>query len=435
MRLFQAILVILCGVLAALPAAAQLKIDINRGHSSPMPIALTMPTGSNPDLQMLGQQIMQVTAADLERSGLFRSIPQAAFLQQISSGNVPPRFSDWRKINAQALVTATIQPAGGDNFRLSAYVWDSYGEQQIIGKEFNTFRNNWRRVAHMLADVIYGRLTGEEGYFDSRVVYVAESGPALRRVKRLAIMDQDGANHRYLTQGDVLVLTPRFSPDSQDILYMSYAQREPRVHLRDLQTGREESLGKFQGMSFAPRYANDGSRMLMSIARDGNTDIFEMNLRTKRMKKLTANRAIETSPSYSPDGRQIVFESDRGGSQQIYIMNADGSNVRRISYGDGRYATPVWSPRGDWIAFTKMKSGRFYIGIMRTDGSGERVVDEAFLVESPTWSPNGRVLMYTRQDYRGGPSLYSIDITGANRQRIPTPGDASDPAWSPLLPK
>lgn len=431
MRFLALFITIMC---FAFTAQAQLKIDINRGHSSPMPIAITSPTGASGEAQRVGNQIMQVVAADLERSGLFRPINQQAFIQVISSGNAVPRFSDWRQINAQALVTAVIEPKGGDNFRLAFRLWDTYGEKQLAGKEFNTFRSNWRRVSHLMADEIYKRLTGEDGYFDSRIVYVAESGPAKRRIKRLAIMDQDGANHKFLTGGGTLVLTPRFSPDSQDILYMSYATRSPRVHLRDLQTGREESLGKFEGMSFAPRYANDGSRMLMSIARNGTTNLYEMNLQSRRMRKLTDTRAIDTSPSYSPDGRQIVFESDRGGSQQLYVMNADGSGVRRISYGDGRYASPVWSPRGDWIAFTKMKGGRFYIGVMRKDGSGERVVDEAFLVEGPTWSPNGRVLIYTRQDRRGGPALYSIDITGANKRRVKTPMDASDPAWSPLLP-
>ena len=427
-------LLLLCFSFLALPAQAQLKIDINRGHSSPLPIAITNPTSASAEAERMGRDIAKVVASDLQASGLFRPINPQAFIQVISSGTAVPRFADWRQINAQALVTASIEPKGGDNFRLAFRLWDSYGEKQLAGKEFNTFRSNWRRVAHLMADEIYKRLTGENGYFDSRIVYVAESGPATRRIKKLAIMDQDSANHKFLTDGRNLVLTPRFSPDSQDILYMSYATRSPRVHLRDLQTGREESLGKFNGMSFAPRYANDGSRMLMSIARNGTTNLYEMNLRSRKMRKLTDTRAIDTSPSYAPDGRRIVFESDRGGSQQLYVMNADGSKVRRISYGDGRYASPVWSPRGDWIAFTKMRGGRFYIGVMRPDGSGERVVDEAFLVEGPTWSPNGRVLIYTRQDRRGGPRLYSIDITGANKKRVKTPLDASDPAWSPLLP-
>ncbi len=436
MRAITALIPIIILILIAFAgiANAKLRIDVNQGHSSPLPIAIADPISSDGTIRQVGMDIMRVVASDLERSGLFRPIDKQAFIELITSGNTIPRFADWRQINAQALVTSTIEPRGGDNFSIAFRLWDVYGERQIAGKEFNTFRNNWRRVGHLLADEIYKRLTGEEGYFDSRIVYVAESGPAKRRIKRLAIMDQDGENHKFLTNGGSLVLTPRFSPDSQEILYMSYAGKTPRVYLRDLQTGREESIGKFEGMSFAPRFANDGNRMLMSIARNGNTDIHEMNLRTRTMRRLTDNPAIDTSPSYSPDGRQIVFESDRAGSQQLYIMNADGSNIRRISYGDGRYASPIWSPRGDWIAFTKIKGGTFYIGVMRPDGSGERVIDSAFLVEGPTWSPNGRVLIYTRQDRRGSPKLYSIDITGKNRRRVITPLDASDPAWSPLLP-
>ncbi len=301
-------------------------------------------------------------------------------------------------------------------------------------------RGNWRRIAHLISDEIYSRLTGESGYFDTRVVYVAESGPPKARVKRLAIMDQDGENHKFLTDGSKLVLTPRFSPDSQDILYMSFAGKTPRVHLRDLQTGREEVLGRFEGMSFAPRFNHNGSRIVMSIARDGNSEIFEMDIRSREMRRLTDNPGIDTSPSYSPDGDRIVFNSDRGGSQQLYTMNANGGNVQRISFGEGRYGTPVWSPRGDLIAFTKMAGGQFYIGVMRPDGSGERTISSSYLEEGPTWAPNGRVIMFTRQGRssrsRAGISrLYTIDVTGWNLREVITPMDASDPAWSPLLPR
>lgn len=430
---FRYVAIVAC-VFFSTTAQAQLKIDITTGSSNPLPIAITDPTSSNRAAADMGRDIMRVVSADLERSGLFRPIDHNAFIQMVTSGDALPRFADWRQINAQGLVTSTIEQRGGDSFSIAFRLWDVYGEQQMTGKEFNTFRSNWRRVAHLLADEIYKRLTGEGGYFDSRVVYVAETGPANRRIKRLAIMDQDGENHKFLTNGAFLVLTPRFSPDSQDILYMSYAGRIPRVFMRDLQTGREESLGQFEGMSFSPRFANDGNRMLMSIARGGITNIYEMDLRSRRMRTLTSGGSINTSPCYSPDGRQIVFESDRGGSQQLYVMPGGGGNPQRISYGDGRYASPVWSPRGDWIAFTKMKGGQFYIGVMRPDGSGERVLDQSFLVEGPTWSPNGRVLMYTRQDYRGGNRIYSVDITGNNRRQVVTPMEASDPAWSPLLP-
>ncbi|MEZ5691247.1 MAG: Tol-Pal system beta propeller repeat protein TolB [Rickettsiales bacterium] len=413
---------------------AVLKIDITRGNVQPMPIAL-------PDLAggATGANIMRVVSADLERSGLFRPIDKYSFIERITSQTVIPRFSDWRQINANALVTGTAIESSGGRLRVTFRLWDVYAGEQIAGKEYNTFSSNWRRIAHIMADEIYKRLTGENGYFDSRIVYVAESGNPLKRVKRLAIMDQDGENHKFLTDGRFLVLTPRFSPNSQEILYMSYAGKQPRVYLRDLQTGREESLGNFTGMSFAPRFSHDGNSIVMSIAKNGSTQIYKMDLRSRRMSKLTYGNTIDTSPSYSPDGRMIVFNSDRGGSQQIYVMSADGRSVKRISFGDGRYGTPVWSPRGDLIAFTKMANGKFYIGVMRTDGSGERLLTESYLDEGPTWSPNGRVIIFTRQTpssrYSAGSSkLYSIDITGRNLREVITPIGASDPAWSPLLP-
>jgi TolB protein len=421
-------------LLLPLSANAELKIVIDQGNADPLPIAVTDFTG--PDANM-GRQITAVVAADLERSGLFRPISPSAFIERITSGDTVPRFADWRQINAQAVVTGTVTPVG-DKLRVSVRVWDTLAEQQMAGKEFNTYANNWRRVSHIIADEIYKRLTGENGYFDTRIVYVAESGPANKRVKRLAIMDQDGENHKFLTDGNVLVLTPRFSPNTQEILYLSYAGRQPRVFLRDLQTGREEMLGRFDGMSFAPRFNHDGTRMLFSIANGGVTSIHEMDLRSRSTRKLTGGTGIDTSPSYSPDGRNVVFNSDRGGSQQLYVMNADGSNARRISFGEGRYGDPVWSPRGDLIAFTKMYRGNFYIGIMRSDGSGERLLTQSWLDESPSWSPNGRVLVFSRGERGYGGStksrLFSIDITGHNLREVMTPIDATDPAWSPLLP-
>jgi TolB protein len=434
MRLFLIALVILAGSFFAPSAQAALRIDITRGNVEPLPIALPDLSGSQ-----MGADIMRVVAADLERSGLFKPISQQAFIEQITAQTGIPRFGDWRRINAAALVTGTAISEGGDKVKVSFRLWDVVGEEQIAGKEYNTFRSNWRRIAHIMADEIYKRLTGEAGYFDSRIVYIAESGPDTKRVKRLAIMDQDGENHKFLTDGRFLVLTPRFSPNSQEILYLSYAGKQPRVFLRDLQTGREESLGVFEGMSFAPRFANDGNTIIMSIANGGTTHIHRMDLRSRRMVKLTDGSGINTSPSYSPDGNQIVFNSDRGGSQQLYVMNADGSGVKRISFGDGRYGTPVWSPRGDLIAFTKMSGGRFFIGVMRPDGSGERVLTESYLDEGPSWSPNGRVIVFHRQQpNRGGKMgatrLYTVDLTGHNLREVVTPMDGSDPAWSPLLP-
>lgn len=432
---FRSFAFLIIALFYSVSASAALRVDITRGQAEPMPIALPNLAGS-----AVGADIIRVVSADLERSGLFKPINQSSFIEQITAQTALPRFADWRQISAAALITGSITESEGGKMRVAFRLWDVYGEEQIAGKEYNTFKNNWRRIAHIMADEIYKRLTGENGYFDSRVVYVSESGPALKRVKRLAIMDQDGENHKFLTDGRFLVLTPRFSPNSQEILYMSYAGKQPRVFLRDLQTGREESLGNFEGISFAPRFSNDGRSVVMSIANGGSTQIYRMDLRSHSLSKLTnSGGAIDTSPSYSPDGNQIVFNSDRGGSQQIYSMNSDGSGIKRISFGDGRYGTPVWSPRGDQIAFTKMSGGKFFIGVMRTDGSGERLLTESYLDESPTWSPNGRVIMFHRQTAtgRGQPPvtrLYSVDITGSNLREVKTPMSGSDPAWSPLLP-
>jgi TolB protein len=422
--------------MTAMRASAQdgLRIDITQGVMKPMPIAITDMYGGNQNDQAVGANISRVVSADLERSGLFKPVDPKAFIQTPESLRVQPRFGDWRVINAQALVSGSAETQADGRLRVEFRLWDVYGEQQMTGLAYFTQPENWRRVAHIIADAIYKRLTGEDGYFDSRIVYVAESGPYDRRVKRLAIMDQDGENHRYLTDGSYIVLTPRFSPSTQEITYLSYYNNRPRVYLFNIDTGQQEVLGDFPGMTFAPRFAPDGNRVIMSMAQSGNTEIYTMDLRTRKVTRLTNNPAIDTSPSYSPDGSQITFNSDRGGSQQLYTMNADGSNVQRISHGQGKYGTPVWSPRGDLIAFTRITGGSFYIGVMRPDGSGERMLTQGYLVEGPTWSPNGRVLAFFRESNQGLPKLYTIDLTGTNERQLMTPLDASDPAWSPLIP-
>ncbi|MBI5119532.1 MAG: Tol-Pal system protein TolB [Rhodospirillales bacterium] len=423
----------------AQPALAEVRIDITQGNVKPLPVAITDFQGVKGSEGQLGQDISRVIAADLERSGLFKPIDKRAFIQSAESLAVQPRFGDWRQINAQALVQGRVEVQPDGRLRTEFRLWDVYAEQQMVGQAYFTSPTNWRRVAHIVADAIYKRLTGEDGYFDTQIVYVAESGLMTRRVKRLAIMDQDGENHKFLTDGSDLVVTPRFAPNLREITYLSFYRNTPRVYILNIDTGRREVVGDFPGMTYAPRFSNDGNKVVMSVSVDGNSEIFEMDLRTRRSMRLTDHPAIDTSPSYSPDGSQITFNSDRGGTQQLYVMNADGTNPHRISFGDGRYGTPVWSPRGDLIAFTKMKSGTFYIGVMRPDGSGERLLTEGYLVEAPTWAPNGRVLMFFRQRQgkgAGGDSfkLYSIDLTGYNERQVVTPMDASDPAWSPLIP-
>ena len=338
-----------CVVLATLAilllgraANAEISIDITEGTAEPLPIAIPVFSEKGNTGGKYGKQLADVVSADLERSGIFRPLDRAAFLQKLSSPGIQPRFGEWRTINAHALVVGGTEVGADGRLRVEFRLWDVLSGEQMAGLRYVSSPKHWRRVAHIIADKVYQRITGESGYFDTRVVYVSESGSAKKRTKRLAIMDQDGANHRFLTGPDTLVLTPRFSPTEEEITFLSYIGNRPRVYLYNVDTGQQEVLGDFPGMTFAPRFSFDGDNVIMSMADDGNSEIYTMDLRTRRVTRLTRNPAIDTSPSYSPDGKRIVFNSTRGGSQQIYVMNADGTGVRRISFGAGRYATPVW---------------------------------------------------------------------------------------------
>ncbi len=424
----------------AVPCArAEVELDITKGVVKAMPIAISKFYAQSPDLEDTARSIPEIVHANLTRTGLFAPVSERAFIQSPTSIEQDGvRFAEWRAINAEALVSGSVKRSADGQTRVEFRLWDVFSQQQLTGMAYTTTPDNWRRIAHIISDEIYKRITGETGYFDSRIVYIAEEGTPDKRIKRLAIMDQDGANHRYLTDGRNLVLTPRFSPSMQEITYLSYQNNRPRVYLYNIDTGRQDVLGDFPGMTFAPRFSPDGNKVIMSLAMNGNSDVYVMNLRTRQVKRLTSSSAIDTSPSYAPDGKQIVFESDRGGTQQLYVMDANGNNPHRITFDKGRYANPVWSPRGDLIAFTKMKGGEFYIGVIRPDGSGERLITKAYHVEGPSWSPNGRVLVYFKEKPVGARGerrqarLYTIDLTGFNEQMLPTPKDGSDPAWSPL---
>jgi TolB protein len=409
-------------------------VPIPGGEFQPMPIAIPNFVAGTPSDGDVGAGVTQVITANLKRSGMFAPIDQAAFIEKISNIDTAPQFANWKTINAQALVTGRMTRQGDGSLRAEFRLWDVATGQQLAGRQYSTAPEYWRRIAHIISDQIYERLTGEKGYFDSRVVFVDETGPAQHRIKRLALMDQDGFNVRYLTRGTDLVLTPRFSPSSQEITYMEFGQGDPRVYLLNIETGRREIVGNFPGMSFSPRFSPDGQSVIMSLQQGGNSNLFVMDLRSKSTTRLTDTPAIDTSPSYSPDGAQLCFESDRGGKPQIYVMPATGGAAQRISFGDGTYSTPVWSPRGDYIAFTKQGASQFSIGIMKPDGSGERILTSSFHNEGPTFAPNGRVVMFFRDPGgNDGPSLFTVDISGRSEQRVPTPSYASDPAWSPLL--
>ncbi len=438
------------------PAFAQGRLvvpTITDSNFQPVPIAIPdfIVTGTNAEM---ARDIADVVRADLESTGLFEMQNPASFIQKDLSIETRPRFADWKIIKSDLLVVAEFKDVSSTEVAVSFRLWDVYGGElmmftdkngaQIGGRNFRNEAQQWRRLGHNIADAIYERLTGEDPYFDTRIVYISETGPVTNRKKRLAIMDYDGENQKYLTSGANTILTPRFSPTEQKITYMSYEGGRPRVYLFDIQTGRQELMGNFPGMTFAPRFTRDGNSVLMSQATRGNSELYIMNLQTRESRKLTDNPAIDTSPSMSPDGSAIVFTSDRGGSPQLYIMNTDGSPrtcpsggrdvACRITFGKGNYSTPVWSPRGDLVAFTKQAGGRFFIGVIGTDGKGERLLTEAYLDEGPDWSPNGRVIVYFRESRASaGPQLWTVDLSGRNTRRLTTQTDASDPAWSPLL--
>jgi TolB protein len=426
---------------------ALIEVDITRGNLSPLPIAVS-PLSSDKESKQklkkiskkedLGSEISIVVENNLKKSGLFNPLNKDSFLQKPDIAHLKPRFEDWALIKAQALITGKVTFVD-EKLRVEFRLWDVLAAKEMMALAFTTVPSNWRRVGHIITDKIYERLTGEKGYFDTRVIYVAEEGPKIKRIKKLAIMDQDGFNTKYLTLGNELVLTPRFNPTNQMVTYLSYFRNLPRVYLLDIETGIQEVVGDFPGMTFAPRFSPDGKKIIMSFAKDGNSDIYTMDLENRIVERITNHPSIDTSPSYSPDGKYICFNSDRSGYQQIYIMKSDGSNVKRISFGRGLYGTPVWSPRGDLIAFTKLHKGKFYIGVMRTNGKGERLLTENFYQEAPSWSPNGRVLIFyreTKTDSKGegfSAKLWSIDLTGYNERLVDTETDASDPSWSSLL--
>ncbi len=428
---------------------ALIEVDITRGNLNPLPVAVSPlfidSTSENKISKELGNlniglEISTIIENNLKKTGLFNPLNQDAFIQKPDIAHLKPRFEDWQLIKAQALITGKVEMLE-NNLRVEFRLWDILAGREMLALAFTTVPNNYRRVGHIITDKVYQRLTGEQGYFDTRIIYVAEEGPKTQRIKKLAIMDQDGANTKYLTLGNELVLTPRFSPTNQMVTYLSYFRNLPRVYLLDIETGVQEVVGTFPGMTFAPRFSPDGKKIIMSFAKDGNSDIYTMNLESREVEQITDHPSIDTSPSYSPNGKLITFNSDRSGYQQIYVMRSDGSNVKRISFGTGIYGTPVWSPRGDLIAFTKLHKGKFYIGVMRIDGKGERLLTENYYQEAPSWSPNGRVLIFYRETKSGdqgegfSATLWSIDLTGYNERKVETLTDASDPSWSSLLSK
>lgn len=437
MRYFLMVLFLL---LAGTGTQAELKVTVTQGNVNPLPMAFLHFESVDEETQKIAREMVAVIQHDLESTGLFEMVDPKSLIQKNLPFEMEPRYEDWKLIKTQALVTGRVQKEADGQISVGFRLWDVYANSMMHSSAFKTQPKYWRRIAHLMADMIYKRITGEEGYFDTRIVYVSETGKQTNRIKRLAIMDQDGANHKILTSGNVMAMSPRFNPTSQIVTYMTYDKKVPKVFVLDLETGKQSLVGQFPGLTYAPRFSPDGKKVIMSQSINGNSSLYTMDLKSREVRRLTKGPFIDTSPCYSPDGSKITFNSDRSGRKQIYVMDADGSNLKRISFGGGSYATPVWSPRGDLIAFTKQEGGQFYIGLMKTDGTGERNIATGFIVEAPTWAPNGRLVSYWRQGpsskdgTAGTSSLYAIDITGRNERLVPTPEDATDPAWSPPLP-
>ncbi|KQN77335.1 Tol-Pal system beta propeller repeat protein TolB [Devosia sp. BK] len=416
-------------LLATSPMAmAQLRIVVEGANFQPLPIAIPDFASSDPTF---GREIADIVRNNLRRSGLFLPLDPASLPVQVGDVNGTPDFNIWRTANVDALVMGSVERGG--QISSSVRVWDTRQAAQVVGKSYNTDPNSARRVGHIVSDAIYEQLAGGSGYFDTRVIYVAESGPKANRTRRLAIMDQDGANMQYLTDGSSMALTPRFAPNGDLVTYMNFADGNPQVYLLQLSSGQQQRLANVGAMTFAPRFSPDGGTVVFSVEQSGATNIYSVGTGGGAPSQLTSGSAIDTGPSFSPDGSRIVFESDRGGSPQIYMMGAGGGNAQRVSFGQGSYSTPVWSPKGDLIAYTRQSGGQFHIGIMAPDGSGERLLYSSFHAEGPTWAPNGRVIMFF-QDPGGndGPRLMSVDIWGRNPQTISTDTYASDPSWSGL---
>ena len=417
-----------------LAAAQGLTGTVDQGNIQPLPIAIEI-LGKDATGGDLGGQISKVVSADLDRSGYFAPIDPNAFIETALDVNVQPNWDNWKTINAQYLCSGRALVDADGRLQVDFRLWDIFSQKQLLGQSLTATPENWRRIAHKIADAIYEKLTGQQGYFDTRIVFVAESGYRTARVRHLAIMDQDGFGASYLpvADGAKAVMTPRFSADSQEIAYMSLTADSARIYIYNLETGRQEAVGQIHGMAFAPRFSPDGTKLAYSVASGGATNIYVMDLRTRATTRLTGGGAINTSPCFSADGSQIAFTSDRGGSPQIYMMNADGSNVRRITFGAGIYSTPVFSPQGDKIAFTRQAGGRFSIGVMNPDGSGMKLLTSSYLEEGPTWAPNGRYIMFFRESPSGVSSLWTVEVTGRVERQVPYFGGASDPAWSPRL--
>ncbi len=421
-------------------AHAELKVDIIAGAAEPIPIAVQKFEIAGTVTADDAATVRAVVENDLKSTGLFRIVSHDAFPQYVHM-NEMPNFKLWMAIKTQVLVQAKLTSESGGRYKLEFYVWDVNGKEQIEAQSLVASKSSLRRLAHIMADAIYERLTGETGYFDTQIVFIAETGPVHRRVKRMAIMDQDGYGLRYLSDEKTFVMSPHFSPNMQTIVFLSYRDDDPMVWTLDLDSGEQRRLGQFGGMNFAPRFSPDGTKIALSLVKNGITHLYEYDMETQKLRQLTFGRSLNTSPSYSPDGKKLAFNSDRSGRQQIHVLDLKTLEEERITYGAGRYATPAWSPDGQFIAFTKMADDTFYIGIMNPRGRNEKILAGGWYMEAPSWAPGSRRLVYYEtekdiDDVERISHIRSVDITGQNIYEIELPDGVNgvEPTWSPRLP-
>lgn len=427
--------IFLISILLSFQSFAIQDIYISKGVNKLMPVAINRFVSSAADQKLL-DDVLNVIRSDLQHCGFFKIVPQDAFIDQIIGVENRPHFASWRQINTNLLLNGQIQRNGSSELVIKIILWDTVNEKSIFAQNFTSSTQLWRKLAHTISDKIYESVTGDPGYFGTRIFYISEIATGIRVSKRLAVIDYDGQNNQFLTNGKHLVLTPSISPNAQYLLYVSYERRVPKIFIRDLKTSRSSLLGNVNAMSFSPKFSPDGSKVIFSMAKNGVTDIFIMDLQTNTINKITSGISINTSPTYSPDSQTIYFNSDRSGSGQIYSMNADGSNIKRISFGEGNYSAPSCSPNGKYIVFTKkVRNQEFTLGVMKIDGSDERIITSGYLVEGATWSPNSRIISFARttapyRNTKSSTKLYTIDISGYNERLVPTLYDASDPEWS-----
>jgi len=383
---------------------------------------------------VIGIQIAQQIVSDLRTTRSIYPTGPENLRHYTPTEAGAPLYPNWANIGAGALVTGYVQARDDGRINVVCYLYDLKQRREMTRKGFAVAATEWKRAAHRCAGAFYTAVTKRPGLFDSRIVYVAATGSRMQPVKRIAIMNWDGTDHSYLTQGEVTVTSPRISPDGERIAYMSFAGGMPHIRIMDADGSNDRQLLQSNSMSFAPRFSPDGRVIAFSMAVDGNTDIYVVDANGGYPRRLTTTPGIDTSPSFSPDGKQIVFESDRSGAQQIYVMNVDGSGQSRISFGGGANSSPVWSPDGDRIAFSRWNGSTIGIGIMSATGGDEKILTNGWQDEAPSWSPDSEWVMFQRtQQGTGTGSLLMVSIGGGEPKAVATPQPGADPSWSGVV--